>query len=124
MGHLPQSIMSSCAFDTLTGAVISLVTCRVTSWFIADRYFKRQREIEKEKENQEVQHAFSKLMHSYFQMFRKRPKASSPIHLAMAEFEARLRIYKSDYDANEMMKEAAEQAEHFIDEHKNDFEDI
>lgn len=108
----------------IMGGVISLVTSLGTSWFIADRYFRRQREIEEEREKQEVQLAFSRLMHAWFAVIQKRPKVSAAAHLAMTEFETRLRIYKPGYDAKEMMEEAAAQAEQFIAEHPNDFEEI
>lgn len=110
----------SATFQILLGATLSLGA----SWYVAARYFQKQREIDREKENKEIQLAFTKLMHSYFEVLRKRPKLSSQSRLAMAEFEARLKILKPEYDAHEIMQEAAEQAQQFIDEHPNDFEDI
>jgi hypothetical protein len=82
--------------DTLISAGISLVTSLATSWYVADRYFTRQREIEQARESQEVQLAFKKLVHAYFPMLKKRPKLRAEVRDAMNELEAKVKIYRPD----------------------------
>ena len=112
------------ASDVLLGAGISLITSLATSWFVADKYFRRQREIDDEKEKQEVQFAFSKLVNAYFTFFRKRLKRHAHLRDAMTEYENKMKIYRPDWDPKEMIEAAAEKAQETIDEHPEEFEDI
>jgi len=42
----------------------------------------------------------------------------------MTEYENKLKIYRREWDAKEMIEAAAEQAQQTIDEHPEEFEDI
>jgi len=42
----------------------------------------------------------------------------------MTEFETKVKIYRPEWDAKEMIEAAAEQAQHTIDEHPDEFEDL
>lgn len=110
--------------DVLLGAGISLTTSLFTSWYVAHKYFRRLREIDEEKEKKEVELSFSKLVNAYFPFLRKRRKRSPDLRDAMTEYENKLRIYRPDWDAKEMIEAACEQAQHTIDEHPEEFEDI
>src|SRR5947207_13912143 len=101
--------------DVLIGAAISLVTSLGTSWYVAERYFRHQREIDEEKEKKEVQLSFSKLVNAHYAVFRKRLKRSPHLRDAMTEFETKVKIYRPEWDAKEMIEAAAEQAQNTID---------
>lgn len=107
----------------LVGGAISLVTSLLTSWWVAERYFQRQRDIDHDMESKEVGLAFKRLVHAYFPMLNKRPKLPSAIRLAMDELEAKLKIYRPDWDPAQMQKDAITEAMQLIEEHPQDFED-
>jgi hypothetical protein len=54
----------------------------------------------------------------------KRLKRSPQLRDAMTEYETKLKIYRPDWDAKEMIEAACEQAQHAIEEHPEEFEDI
>jgi hypothetical protein len=110
--------------DVLIGAAISLVTSLGTSWYVAEKYFRRQRGLDEEKEKHEVQLSFNRLVNANYAVLRKRLKGSPHLRDAMTEFETKLKIYRPDWDAKETIEAAAEQAQQTIDEHPGDFEDV
>jgi hypothetical protein len=107
--------------EQLPGLVISLAT----SFYVSQIYFNRQRKIDKEKEEKEVQLYHRKLMNAYITSLGKRPKvASFPVREAMDDLKTRLEIYRPDFDANKWLSDLATDAVKFIAEHRDDFEDI
>ena|SRR5437867_9441628 len=109
------------AIGIALGALFSLLT----SWFVAHRYFKRQRKIDKEKERKEVELSHAKLMGAYFRMYGKQPKSPSPyLRDAMAEFEMKVKVYRPEFDAQQMMRQTGIDAEKFIRDNPDSFEDI
>ena len=107
--------------EQLPGLVISLVT----SFFVAQVYFNRQRMIDKEKQEKEVRLCQKRLMHAYITTLGKRPKNGNfYVHEAMDNLTTSLAIYRPEFDANKWLKDTAEEAKKFIADHPNDFEDI
>jgi len=107
----------------LLNTIVSVVVSLLTSWFVAERYFNKQREIEKAREDKEVQLAFKRLVNAYFPMLRKRPKLRPEVRDAMNELEAKVKIYRPEWDAEQMQKDAIEEAMQLIAERPQDFED-
>jgi predicted secreted Zn-dependent protease len=104
----------------LPGALIALAV----SWFFADRYFTKQRAIDRNKEEQEVKLSYNKLVNAFFKHYGKRPK-TAPVYLrdAMTELEMRLKVYRPEFNAAELQKKAGEQAAKVIKENPGEFED-
>lgn len=107
------------AVGVLIGALLSLLG----SWLVARSYFKRQRDIDRAKEELQVHLSYQRLMHSYFAVAGKRPK-NAATRIAMSEFDTSLAIYERAYDADKMKQAAAEQVAKMLKEHPEDFEDI
>jgi hypothetical protein len=103
--------------------VISVAASLGASWYVADRYFEHQRKIDKEIEAVEVQLAFKKLVHAYFPILRKRPKLRSEVRLAMDELDAKLKVYRPEWDVTKMQQDAVDEAMQIIAERPEDFED-
>jgi hypothetical protein len=107
--------------EQLPGLVISLVT----SFCVANVYFKRQREIDKAIEKQEVMLYHKKLLHAYITALGKRPKVGTfHMHEAMEDLRAKLEIYQPEYDTHKWLEDSLEEAKKFIVDHQEDFEDI
>jgi hypothetical protein len=104
----------------LPGALIALVV----SWFFADKYFNKQREIDHKKEEQEVKLSYGKLVNAFFKFQGKRPKtAPLYLHEAMTELKLRLEMYNRSFNASKLQTEAGELAAKMIKEKPEDFED-
>jgi hypothetical protein len=101
-----------------------VITSLAVSWYFAERYFGRQRAIDENKEEKEVQLSYEKLVNAYIKMFGKRPKNGFDIREAMTEFELRLKVYRPAFNAKKMMENAAELAQRTINENPDGFEDI
>ena len=106
--------------SVLAGAAFSLLT----SWLVARAYFESQRTIDKERERVDVELSYSRLVHAYFEMFGKRLKNPSTIHNAMSECQAKLKIYKREYEGTKILETAADHAAQMIKDHPDDCEDI
>jgi hypothetical protein len=107
------------AAGVLIGAALSLLA----SWFVAERYFNRQREVDRRKEELDVHLAYERLMHSFFALAGKRPKNSATL-IAMSEFKAKLQIYNRKFEAEQMYNDASTQAANMLRDNPQDFEDI
>jgi hypothetical protein len=105
--------------SVLIGGVLSLLA----SWFVAGKYFNKQRRIDKAREEVDVHLSYGLLMNSFFAALGKRPKGSAT-RIAMSEFEAKLKVYDRVFDASQIQREAVEQADKMIHDHPDDFEDI
>jgi hypothetical protein len=108
---------------TVVGVLVGAGFSLLTSWWVADSYFKKQRAIDKAKEEEDVHLAYGRLMYSFFAAAGKRPKSTS-IRQAMSEFEAKLKIYNRDFDAAAIQKSGIEHALQMIKDQPDDFEDI
>ena len=109
------------AAEQIPGIVIALAT----SFYVAQVYFKRQREIDEMKEKKEVELAHKKLINAYITSAGLRPKVGSfQVHEAMSELQMKLEIYRPSFDANKWLKDAANDAAKFVADHKEDFEKI
>jgi len=110
-------------FKTVISVLVGGVLSLATSWLVAERYFERQRRIDKTKEEVDVHLSYGLLMNAFFAALGKRPK-SSATRIAMSEFEAKLKVYNRTFDANQIQRDAAEQAAQMIKDRPHDFEDI
>lgn len=110
--------------DMVIGGAISLVTSLATSWYFAEMYFRKQREIDEDREKKEVQLSFNRLVNAHYAFFKKRLKRSPHLREAMMDYDTKLKIYRPDWDAKQEFEAAAEQAQHMIDHHPEEFEDI
>jgi hypothetical protein len=101
--------------EQLPGLAVSLI--------IAERYFRRQRRIDRNKEESDVKLHYGKVVDAFIIHLGKRPKNMSfELHEAMAELRIRLTIYRPEFDANKLLLEAAEEAKKRIAAHPEDFE--
>ena len=102
----------------LAGGFLSLLT----SWLVAERYFKRQRIIDDERARADVELSYSRLVHAYFGFYGKRLKNPSTVHHAMSELQNKLKIYNREFDAQPLILQAADQAQQTIKDNSDDFE--
>jgi hypothetical protein len=105
------------------GAIIGGVLSLATSWLVAERYFKKQRAIDTEKEVQDVELAYGRLVRANFRRFGKKLKNEN-LHEAMSDLEARLKVYNREFEVGPMIVSARELAERTIAEKPGSFEDI
>ncbi len=97
----------------------------MTSLYVAQTYFKRQRRIDEIKERKEVELAHKKLINAYVISGEFRPKVGSfQVREAMAEFRMKLEIYRPQFDANKWLRDATGDAVKFVADHKDEFEEI
>jgi hypothetical protein len=105
--------------EQLPGAAISLVI----SLLIAEKYFRRQRDIDKKKEEQDVKLHYRKAVNAYITFLGKRAKYPFYLREALSDLEITLNIYRTDFDFNQLRCEVAELAKKTIQERPDDFED-
>jgi hypothetical protein len=109
----------------LLGQLPGIEVSLVTSFCVAQVYFKPQRRIDELKEKKEVELAHKRLTNAYVTSLGKRPKgASFAVHEAMSELTAKLEICRPHFDANKWLGAASQDALKFIAEHIEDLEDI
>ncbi len=123
LGMSTETIIS-----TLVGAGISLLASLAIAEGYFRRQFEKQAEIDKARAEKEVELAFKRLSNAFIaELFRKKPKKRSfslELHNEMSEASQKLKVYRPDFDVDEMFKKAAEAAAEIIRNKPDDFEDI
>jgi hypothetical protein len=108
------------------GGLLSwLVSKRVAEEYF-NKQFQKQEVIDIARAEKEVQLVFKKLSNAFIrELFRRKPKTGSlELQNEMSEAKHKLETYRPDFDANEMIRKAAEAAAQTILSHPNDFEEI
>ena len=100
------------------------VPALLVSFSVAQVYFRRQREIDKSKEESDVTLHYRKLVNAYITYLGKYPKIPFYLREAMSDLEIRIKIYRPEWNSDKLLMEAGEAAKNFIAANPDDFENI